>query len=300
MTNSDGCTSAAAASITINAAPETPATPIVADTTQPTCAIATGSVVLSGLPAGNWTINPGNISGNTESTTISGLTAGTYTYTVTNSDGCTSAAAASIAINAAPDNPVVIINNDDADCNNDDEVRFDLNSYLPQDIPADGTWVDFDNSGALIGSEFSPYLLDVGTYKFTYETVDQGGCLRKVELNMAVDDDCTVLPECSPILVHNAFSPNGDGVNEVFVIEQLDQFNCYPTNTVEIYNRWGVLVYDTKQYDNNNRAFKGISEGRATIAKGEELPTGTYFYVIEYTDAEGNNNHKEGYLFLNQ
>jgi gliding motility-associated-like protein len=117
---------------------------------------------------------------------------------------------------------------------------------------------------------------------------------------MTVDDECAVLPTCSPLLVHNAFSPNGDGVNELFIIEQIDQISCYPTNTVEIYNRWGILVYDTKQYDNENRVFKGISEGRATVAKGEDLPTGTYFYVIEYTDSDGNNKRKEGYLFLTQ
>lgn len=60
-------------------------------TIQPTCSVSTGSVVLSGLPTGNWTINPGAITGSTASTTISGLTAGTtYNYTVTNAAGCTS------------------------------------------------------------------------------------------------------------------------------------------------------------------------------------------------------------------
>jgi hypothetical protein len=42
--------------------------------------------------------------------------------------------------------------------------------------------------------------------------------------------------------VHNAFSPNGDGVNEMFTIDNIDDTICYPENTVEIYNRWGVLV----------------------------------------------------------
>ena len=65
--------------------------------------VATGSVVLSGLPAvGTWTINPDAIAGTGTSTTISGLTAGTYNYTVTNASGCTSAAPASIVINAQP------------------------------------------------------------------------------------------------------------------------------------------------------------------------------------------------------
>ncbi|MCB6045238.1 putative Ig domain-containing protein, partial [Flavobacterium psychrophilum] len=67
-----------------------PTAPTVGTITQPTCLLVTGSVVLNDLPAGDWTINPGNITGNTATTTISGLAAGTtFNYTVTLS-GCTS------------------------------------------------------------------------------------------------------------------------------------------------------------------------------------------------------------------
>ena len=67
---------------------------------------------------------------------------------------------------------------------------------------------------------------------------------------------------------------------------------------VEIYNRWGVLVYETKNYDNLGRRFEGISEGRATVNKSAELPTGTYFYIIEYTTTDGQTVNKDGYLYL--
>ncbi|MEI8204693.1 MAG: GEVED domain-containing protein, partial [Bacteroidota bacterium] len=78
----------------------TPATPLVGTITQPTCETLGGSVVLSDLPAlGNWTIQPGNISGTGTSTTISGLAAGTYNFTLTNIAGCTSAASANVLIN---------------------------------------------------------------------------------------------------------------------------------------------------------------------------------------------------------
>jgi gliding motility-associated-like protein len=103
-----GCNSGAT-SATINALPDTPSTPIVGTITQPTCSLATGSVVLSGLPSGNWTINPGNITGSTSSTTISGLTADTYNYSVTNSTGCVSAFTADIVISAQPLTPTVPI-----------------------------------------------------------------------------------------------------------------------------------------------------------------------------------------------
>ncbi|MBF2707119.1 T9SS type A sorting domain-containing protein [Flavobacterium soyangense] len=73
--------------------------PDVGAITQPTtCASPTGSVVLSGLPSGSWTINPGGVTGNTTSKTISGLAAGTYNFKVTNAAGCTSAASGSVII----------------------------------------------------------------------------------------------------------------------------------------------------------------------------------------------------------
>jgi hypothetical protein len=53
--------------------PALPTTPVVGAITQPTCTVATGSVVLSGLPAGNWTINPGAITGTGATTTINNL-----------------------------------------------------------------------------------------------------------------------------------------------------------------------------------------------------------------------------------
>jgi hypothetical protein len=106
VTNASGCQSAAstATSVTVNALP---ATPTVGTITQPTCSLATGSVVLNGLPAsGTWTLtrSPGAITstGTGTSTTISGLATGTYNFTVTNASGCTSSASANVVINSQP------------------------------------------------------------------------------------------------------------------------------------------------------------------------------------------------------
>ncbi|MCG9792645.1 Ig-like domain-containing protein [Flavobacterium algicola] len=102
--------------------------------------------------------------------------------------------------------------------------------------------------------------------------------------------------------IHNAISPNGDNKNEVFIIDNIEDTLCYPTNSIEIYNRWGVLVYETKGYDNATNAFKGFSEGRTTISKSEGLPAGTYFYILNYTSLDGLNNSInntiDGYLYL--
>ena len=89
-----------------------PAVPTVGIITQPTCTVATGSVVLSGLPeTGTWTltISPGGTAttGTGSSTIISGLAGQTYIFTVTNASGCTSETSANVVINAQPIMPTI-------------------------------------------------------------------------------------------------------------------------------------------------------------------------------------------------
>ena len=97
------------------------------------------------------------------------------------------------------------------------------------------------------------------------------------------------------LIVYNAVSPNGDGINDTFHIKGID---LYPDNEVEIYNRWGVKVFDAKGYNETDNMFRGYSDGRATINRNEKLPTGTYFYILKY-----NNTKKvveqSGYLYIN-
>ncbi|GIQ61033.1 hypothetical protein Flavo103_41690 [Flavobacterium collinsii] len=113
-----------------------------------------------------------------------------------------------------------------------------------------------------------------------------------------LDDQRTVVPisGCT-IEVFNAVSPNGDGLNDVFYIRGLE---CYPDNTVEIYNRWGVLVFERDHYNNDDRAFGGVSEGRVTINQSKELPVGTYYYIFKYKDNASNVHEKAGYLYVNR
>jgi hypothetical protein len=108
FSESGKCTSFSSEPIVINSQPATPAALVVESVTQPTCTIATGSVSLSGLPSGSWTINPGGISGSGTNKTITGLVPGNYNYTVTNSSGCVSSATANVVINPQP---LIISNN---------------------------------------------------------------------------------------------------------------------------------------------------------------------------------------------
>ncbi len=102
---SNGCTSSSSNTVFINN-PIPPAAPIVGTITQPSCSVVTGSVVLTGLPSGNWTLtaSPGGqtVTGSGTSTTFSGLPANsTYTFIVQNAASCNSPSSASALINPA-------------------------------------------------------------------------------------------------------------------------------------------------------------------------------------------------------
>lgn len=112
-------------------------------------------------------------------------------------------------------------------------------------------------------------------------------------------DDPTVtdLPDPSDddFRIFNAMSPDGDGQNDFFRIEGIEN---YPDNSLKIYNRWGVLIYEAEAYGINGKVFRGISEGRATISKNEALPTGTYFYILTRRIVNQDALINKGYLYI--
>jgi gliding motility-associated-like protein len=94
--------------------------------------------------------------------------------------------------------------------------------------------------------------------------------------------------------VSPAVSPNHDGVgNDVMEIENIDH---YPYNDVTIINRWGGIIFTTKSYNNQTNNFNGI--GNAGSAKGQEVPDGSYFFIIHATDAAGKRVSLTGYIVI--
>ena len=81
------------------------------------------------------------------------------------------------------------------------------------------------------------------------------------------------------LIVYNAVSPNGDDLNDYLRIENIEN---YPANRFSLYNRWGDKVFETANYDNGERAFKG----RGNIHGDSELVSGTYFYVLDLPEGE--------------
>jgi gliding motility-associated-like protein len=100
------------------------------------------------------------------------------------------------------------------------------------------------------------------------------------------------LLDCETIVIPDAFSPNGDGTNDVFIIPNLQY---YPNNSIKIYNRWGSLVYESAPYKND---WNGVDTHSAAL--GTELPTATYYYVLDLgeTYEEINSSVFTGYIYL--
>ncbi len=89
------------------------------------------------------------------------------------------------------------------------------------------------------------------------------------------------------------FSPNGDGINDFWEIKGIENS---PVNTVNIYNRWGDMVFSISNYDNQTNVFRGEANKLLKSGAGT-LPSGTYFFDIQIT---GTHNLKKlkGFVVL--
>ncbi len=109
------------------------------------------------------------------------------------------------------------------------------------------------------------------TTEYIVTVKDQYGCKATAAV--------TITLGCDTLDIPNGFSPNGDGTNDYFVI---DGINNYPGNSIFIYNRWGNLIY--KQHDYDNKWNGSSNVGGALF--GEELPNGTYYFILNLNNEQ--------------
>ncbi len=104
-----------------------------------------------------------------------------------------------------------------------------------------------------------------------------------------------VLPSSScDISFYNGFTPNGDGINDSWFIEGIA---CFPENAIKIFNRWGNLVFEAEQYNNQTIVWQGQVNTGLLTSEGRQVPNGTYFYVLEIRE---NQEKYTGYILLNR
>ncbi|MGK7392346.1 MAG: gliding motility-associated C-terminal domain-containing protein [Candidatus Cyclobacteriaceae bacterium M2_1C_046] len=124
-----------------------------------------------------------------------------------------------------------------------------------------------DEFGFEVGQGAGIYDIFAGIYTVTVTTFE--GCETVRQANLPTE-----------ILDFNLVTPNGNSQNTYFHVDCISNF---PGNNVKIFNRNGVLVYEADNYDNVTVKFTG--EGvNGMYLLGEDLPDGTYFYIIDKRD----------------
>jgi gliding motility-associated-like protein/uncharacterized repeat protein (TIGR01451 family) len=111
------------------------------------------------------------------------------------------------------------------------------------------------------------------------------------ETDTTTDNNVSIVEPCpTDFFIPEGFSPNKDGINDVFFIRGIVP---YTNNTITIFNRWGDKVYEASPYLNtwDGTTDKGINIGST------ELPVGTYFYTLDLGD--GSEIYK-GSIYLNK
>jgi gliding motility-associated-like protein len=121
----------------------------------------------------------------------------------------------------------------------------------------------------------NPTFFGTSSVTFLLTATTSFGCVRKDSIRVIV----------LQLNVPDGFSPNGDQINDVFMLEDLDGIEA----SLTIFNRWGETIFTAKPYENN-------WDGRCMAphcTNGESLPDGTYFYALDVLHF-----HREGFIEL--
>ena len=194
-----------------------------------------------------------------------------------------------------------ILDNDTIDDNPIELPNDDVN--IEAEEPTDTAPYIETSTGNVIVPTHTP----AGTYTLNYELcIENLTICDATTVEVIVPDNPTPPAPPKPqedetatptnvLIPYNAISLNDDNKNDYFHIEGIEK---YPDNIVRIYNKEGLKVFEVTGYDNKNQSFKGFTQGEVSVKKSLELPVGTYFYFIEYTDENHQLQRKKGWLYL--
>jgi gliding motility-associated-like protein len=233
------------------------------------CAGETASnITVTTTGTGPWTINY-TLDGNAQ--TINGATspislgnsAGIYVVSSISSGTCSNTATGTQTINFNPIPSAPLVSADTAYCEKETKTAMSATAS------AGGTITWFSNSNLTnqlaTGTNLSPETTVGTTSYYVVQTINS--CTSPASVITIVINSCD-------LVIPTAFTPDQDGVNDTWKIENLNDF--YPNCNVKIYNRWGNLVFESTGYKDE---WKGDF-------KGENLPVGSYFYIIDFNDGK--------------
>ena len=131
-------------------------------------------------------------------------------------------------------------------------------------VPYNYHWTAIDTTFLSGTYDSNPLTSTEVSMTYTLMVMDANGCISLDSMRLII------LP---PVVVPSGFSPNTDGHNDAWVIDNIWRF---PNNELYIYNRWGEPLYYKRNYDNT---WSGTYNNKP-------LPVGTYYYVLKLNDAE--------------
>ena len=254
------CATTASMTITVN---ELPATP-TGNTVQNFCAIDNPKISDLVLITNevNWYLEPndGTIL-NPNYLLTDGLTL--YAAAYDSVTLCESSTRLQVLINL--NNPSLpILNSELSFCQ---ETNPTIHSIYSQGIIMN--WYDSQNNGNLIDDN---YILQDGDILYGAALNLITGCESVNRVMVTISIIKTNLTYYNLISIDDAF-------NNSLKIENIEKF---PENKMEIYNRYGTLVWKGINYNNVSRVFKGQANVSGVLSKDSYLPTGTYFFILNY------------------
>jgi gliding motility-associated-like protein len=205
---------------------------------------------------------------------ISDLPAGNYDVTITDANGC------SVDMSFSMTNPDSISidgtvsqypNGWQISCEGCYDGSIEVN-VTGGSFPYSYDWTTGSNNQ-------SQYDLPAGTY--TVIVTDENGCTNEATY---------ILDQPLAVIMSDAFSPNGDGLNDYFQIKNIDR---YPNNTLTVMNRWGDVVYKAAPYQND---WYGQSNA-GLVLYGADVPEGSYYFILDLKDGSA---PIKGYIVINR
>ena len=161
------------------------------------------------------------------------------------------------------------------DIDPDGKIDLDSTSVTIESYPENGD-LDIDPVTGVV--TFSPYEGFWGDDEFQYIVYDKFG----VASNVATVKLC--VGERPPLVPSEGITPNNDGKNDSWWIENIQY---YSTAEVEVYNRWGNLVWQQSCcYDNNDSEKRWNGESNIGAGSGGQVPDGSYYFVIRSSDGD--------------
>ncbi|GGF29824.1 gliding motility-associated C-terminal domain-containing protein [Flavobacterium limi] len=209
-----------------------------------------------------------------------------YWVTETSAAGCTSEATM-IAVTVTDSPAPILDTNGQNFCGLENPVILDLSNNT--NAPSTVVWYDAVSNGNLLAP--TAPLTDNTTY-YGFDLSTSTNCISEDHLEVKVSLSHCDETEYETFFVPDGFSPNGDNINDTFTILKIDFL--YPNYTLEIYNRYGNVVYkgnkNKPDWDGKNSEGAGFGDGIA--------PNGVYFYVIHFN--KDNKPPQQGRLYLNR